>query len=73
MTIHDNPQIGRLLSSKDHKRPIYFDGESFTDIEGITRFDRFRSDGDFFTVPVFIDVDRQKKSKSESVEEKPLV
>ena len=61
MTIDDKPEVGRLLATKDHDYPFYFDGEAFTDLEGLVRFDEIRCNGDFFSVPVFIDVEKQKQ------------
>lgn len=47
-------EIGRLLQSKDHEYPFYYDGEkmvAITDFE--LRLDKIRSNGDYFVIPVY--------------------
>lgn len=55
MTLEDNPEIGRLIASKDHDYPFYFDGEKFRSVpfNGEIQLDSIRSNGDFFTMPVY--------------------
>ena len=55
MTKDDKPEIGRLLASKDHDYPFYFDGECFRTLNGIVKLDSIRCDGDYFASPVSID------------------
>lgn len=47
--------VGRLLKSKDHKEPFYWDGQAYYNLDKTLRFDKIRSDGDFFIVPTFVE------------------
>lgn len=55
MKKEDNPEIGRLISSKDHDYPFYFDGDKFRSVpfDGMIQLDSIRSNGDFLTIPVY--------------------
>jgi len=50
----DCKEIGRLVKSKDHDQPFYWDGLSFVSIDGSLRLDSIRSDGDYFIKPVYV-------------------
>jgi hypothetical protein len=49
----ETPEIGRLLKSKDHEYPFYFDGKHFVSIDDIVRLDSIRSDGDYYIFPTY--------------------
>lgn len=61
MTKEDNPEIGRLLASKDHDYPFFYDGESFVTLNRLVSLDSLRCDGDYFHCPVFIDSNQIKR------------
>lgn len=49
--------LGRVLASKDHDYPFYFDGNHFVALTNFElKLDSIRSNGDYHIVPTFVKI-----------------